>query len=395
MRSVSRSFGLNRVGAPDTATDLRGHVSVVSDSNQFRALQHEWNELLGRSNRSSVFLSHEWFESAWQWRQLSARLHLLCYYHDGELSAICPLVQAREGRTRVLEFLSVPDTQLCDLIVQPERHAGAIETFVVELARRRRQWDVLRLRYLPPDAIAISGLLPGLQQHGFRAQHHGATPNPFVALDASWETYYAIRSRSLKKANNLATSRLKKAGKVVVEQLAANAAGAADVDRVVAQAIAVSSRSWKGRTENSLDHAGPQAFIRMLSRRAHERGWLSIWLLHLDGEPVAMEYHLVADGDVYALRSDFDKRCEHISPGSYLFRHLLERLFAQALRRYLMGPGQNRYKYRWTKQAEPVLEGVAFSRTPKGRVLGAWTLDLKPALRRIRHWLYQPLRSSK
>lgn len=394
MRSESQSFGLNRIGAPDTPADLRGQVCVVSDSNQFRALREEWNELLGRSHRSSVFLSHEWFESAWQWRQLSARLHLLCYYRDGKLSAICPLVRARQRRTRVLEFLSVPDTQLCDLIVQPEHHAGAIEAFVAELDRQRRQWDVLRLRYLPPDAIAINGLLARLQQHGFRALHHAATPNPFVALNTGWETYYATRSRSLKKASNLATNRLKKAGEVVIEQLAAGTGSAPDVDRVVSQVIAVSARSWKGRTENSLDHTGPQGFIRMLSRCAHQRGWLSIWLLHLDGEPVAMEYQLVADGNVYALRSDFDDRCEHISPGSYLSRYLLERLFGQALRRYLMGPGQNLYKHRWTEQAEAVLEGIAFSRTPKGRMLAAWSLDLKPALRRVRHWLNQTLRRS-
>lgn len=395
MRSDSASFCLNRVRAPDTVADLRGQVSVVSDSNQFRALREEWNELLGRSHRSSVFLSHEWFESAWQWRQLSARLHLLCYYRDGKLSAICPLVRARQGRTRVLEFLSVPDTQLCDLIVPPEHHAGAIEAFVAELARQRGQWDVLRLRHLPPDAIAISGLLAGLQQRGFRALHQAVTSNPYVALETCWETYYATRSRSFKKATNLAANRLRKAGEVVIEQLAAGIGSAADVDRVISQVIAVSARSWKKRTENSLDHTGPQAFIRMLSRCAHERGWLSIWLLHLDGEPVAMEYQLAADGNVYALRSDFDDRCEHISPGSYLSRHLLERLFGQALRRYLMGPGQNLYKYRWTEQAEPVLEGVAFSRTPKGTVLGAWTLDLKPALRRVRHRLNQAWRRSK
>jgi CelD/BcsL family acetyltransferase involved in cellulose biosynthesis len=114
-------------------------------------------------------------------------------------------------------------------------------------------------------------------------------------------------------------------------------------------------------------------------------------MLHLNNEPVAMEYQLVADGNAYALRSDFDARYDHISPGSYLSRHLLERLFGMRLQRYLMGPGQNLYKYRWTEQAEPVLEGAVFSNTPNGRALAAWTLNLKPALRKVRDWLEPPL----
>ncbi len=363
---------------------MSAFVSVVSDSDQFRALREQWTELLGCSPRSSVFFSHEWFEAAWQWRQQSARLHLLCYHCDGKLSAVCPLVRSRQGPLRVLEFLTVPDTQLCDVVVRPEHYGDANEAFVAELAGKCSEWDVLRLRYLPPDAIAIRGLLAGLAERGLSALHRAEASNPYVALNAGWETYYATRSRSLKKAANLAANRLHRAGEVFVEQLAAGAGSSAEVDQFLSNAIAVSARSWKGRTEYSLDQAGPQAFIRMLSRSAHERGWLSIWIVHLDGEPVAMEYQLVADGNVYALRSDFDGRHEHVSPGSYLSRHLLERLFGQALRRYLMGPGQNLYKFRWTEQAEPLFEGVTFSRTLRGKALSAWMLHLKPALRRIR-----------
>lgn len=373
------------VGA-DTATDVSSYVSVITDSDQFRALREQWIELVACSHRPSVFLSHEWFESAWQWRLRSARLNFLCYHSDGKLSGICPLVRWSQGGMRVLEFLTVPDTQLCDIVVRPEHQARAVEAFAAELERPRQRWDFLRLSRLPRDAIA-AGLLAELGKRRFRVRCHEAAENPYVALDTKWETYYATRSRSVKKACNLAANRLMKAGNVVVHQLAAGSGSAADVERFVSNAIEVSARSWKMSTQNSLDHAGPQAFIRTLSQRAHERGWLSIWMVHLNDVPVAMEYQLVADNNVYALRSDFDNRHEHMSPGSYLSRYLLEQLFGRTLKRYMMGVGRNLYKYRWTEQAEPLLEGVAFNRTLKGTAHAVWALGLKPTLRRLRHRL--------
>ena len=74
--------------------------------------------------------------------------------------------------------------------------------------------------------------------------------------------------------------------------------------------------------------------------------------MHVGDRPVAMEYQLVDNGNVHALRSDFDQSCEDLSPGSYLFRHLLESSFGGGLTRYYMGPGDNPYKLRWTDQGE-------------------------------------------
>ena len=71
------------------------------------------------------------------------------------------------------------------------------------------------------------------------------------------------------------------------------------------------------------------------------------------GAPVIALYAL-ANGCVFALRSDFDASIdEQASPGSYLSRQLIERLFGQNLQRYYMGPGQNPYKYRWNQGVLP------------------------------------------
>ena len=369
-------------------SDLK--VRLVSDESEFQALRPAWTALLEGCANRSVFLTHEWFDAAWEWRRLASDLRIFAAYRGDELVALLPLVLERSGASwrsvRQLEFLTVPDTQFCDLIASEQDRSSAAQAFTTELHLRRTEWDVLRLRYLPEKAIAAEGLLAPLRQQRCATILASAAPNPFVALDTTWDGYYATRSRSLKKANNLAANRLKKAGDISIEWLAPGAGDAAAVDRVLNTVTGISERSWKVETGNSLDSPGPQAFIRRLSRIAHEKGWLSVWLLALDGKPVAMEYQLVADGSAYALRSDFDAECERlqISPGSHLSRHLLERLFGRGLTRYFMGPGNNAYKYRWTEQAAPTYEVTVYASSLRGRCLSAWELKLKPAMRRLR-----------
>lgn len=365
-------------------------VQAVCDLDEFAALRPAWNALVARCRNQSVFFSHEWFDAAWQWRRLSARLHLLCLYRGTDLIALFPLVldQAadRGSRARQLEFLTVPDTQFCDMLTAEADREVAAAAFASELRAKQAEWDVLRLRYLSEGSIAATCFRDAIQDKRGAIAIRRSADNPYVPLDRTWDEYYSTRSRSLKKANNLAGNRLKKAGKVTIDWLAPGTGSTDELSRVLEAVTSISKRSWKTRTGTSLDNPGPQAFIRRLSESARQRGWLSVWVLTLDGQPFAMEYQLVADGNVYALRSDFDADCERmqISPGSHLSRHLLEQLFGRGLRRYLMGPGENPYKYRWTEQVVPTTEMTVYGRSLHGRALEWWELGLRPLARSLR-----------
>jgi CelD/BcsL family acetyltransferase involved in cellulose biosynthesis len=348
-----------------------------------------WNALVARSASQSVFLRHEWFDAAWQWAGASSGLQMLCAFSGDELIGVLPMVRqsapAGTGNARVFAFLTVPDTQVCDAIVAGDAREATASALAQGLWAARGEWDVLRLSYLPAGSIAAGPMRAALEAKGFRAVTTEATGNPFVPLDTSWDAYYATRTRSLKKAVNLAANRLKKAGEVGIERIGAGSPEAAE--RFLATCIDISSRSWKTRTGNSLDNPGPQAFIRRLTQLARDEGWLSMWLLTLDGKPFAMEYQLVADGDVFALRSDFDASRDDISPGSHLSRVLLEQLFSESNGRYYMGPGENAYKYRWTEQVAPMSQMTVYGTTLAGRLIAGWELSLKPVARRIRERL--------
>src|SRR5688500_4123706 len=97
-------------------------ITTVDTEEAYQGLAEGWNDLALRST-NSVFLRFEWFDAAWAWRKENSRLCVLLALAGNRLVGILPLVWVcmndRFPKLRVLEFLTVPDTQTCDLIVEP------------------------------------------------------------------------------------------------------------------------------------------------------------------------------------------------------------------------------------------------------------------------------------
>lgn len=362
-------------------------VSIVDTEKEFRHLGEAWNRL-ARGAGGSVFFQHEWFDAAWAWRKQDSSLFVLSAWDGDELVGILPLVSVRErGRfpaIRSLEFLAVPDTQLCDLIAAPGDRKRVADAFCAELHKKRSEWDRMVLKYLDATAAALSEIKPSLAARHYACDVKTQGRNLFVTLESSWDSYYGTRSRSLKKANNLAANRLKKVGEITVEWVTSENSGEPAIPGALERSIDISRRSWKQETGNSLDQPGPRGFINTLTAHAARRGWLSVWLLSIGGKPLAMEYQLLDAGNVYALRADFDAECGEISPGSHLMRTLLESLFGRNLRRYYMGPGENAYKTRWTEEGDTLHQMTVHGRTWRGRLIRLFDDVLKPFARSLR-----------
>jgi CelD/BcsL family acetyltransferase involved in cellulose biosynthesis len=362
-------------------------VTIVETEPEFRALAGIWSQAAhGAGDR--LFLQHEWFEAAWAWRRQDSTLFMLLAWDDSKLIGVLPLIMIRAnrwfGQLRCLQFLTVPDTQMCDLIAAPGDHERVSAAFGKELHKCRDKWDRIVLNYLQDGAAALSCLRQRLSALKYAYDSEMQDRNLFIPLTSSWNEYYAARSRSLKKANNLAANRLKKVGRITIEWITPQTHERSSIRDALDRLIEISGRSWKQQTGNSLDNPGPRNFIEMLTAHAVRRGWLSLWLLYLDGKPLAMEYQLLGSGNVYALRSDFDAQCEEISPGSHLMHMLLESLFDKGLDRYYFGPGKNPYKKRWAEEGETLYQLVIHGKSWRGRLANWFDNVIKPFARTVR-----------
>lgn len=334
-----------------------------------------------------AFAAPDWIDAARAWRSPASAMRVFSFAEGSHAHGFAPLVVTSQSLAglpaRTLQFITVPDTQFVDVVCAASEAAPFCIELAEQLAASKGQWDCLRLGYLSDLYRNWRHLEVALARVGITCAIEPAGTNPFVDLSGSFEDYYGARSRSIKKAVNLSANRLAKLGAVSVDWIR----GGAAVGPALAEAIRVSAISWKQETGNSLDQPGPRAFIEQLTESAARSGQLSLWLLRLNGKVIATEYQLVANGNVHALRSDFDPAYSEASPGTYLNHYLLKQLFGQNLHRYYMGPGSNAYKLRWTDVGEPMFSLTAYSPTARGRLLQWLERSARPLARRWRERL--------
>lgn len=367
-------IGMTRELSGQIDEHSRVSVSVIESWQDVVALRNSWNELADAADPDNVFLTFEWLDSAWQWARADSTPWIVCVRTgDTLLGAAALLVRRRTWRglpVRQVEFVTCPDTQSAGVLAVRGAEQRVASAVAETLRSRAGDWDRLLLRYLDCESGAAVTLAEALSANGITARLTADQGNPWVALDRSWEDYYATRSRRLKKGNNHLANRLgRRFDAVDVEHVTAGQG--ADAGPALEQAIGISAASWKGVTGNSLGGEGPEAFIRRLTQHSLEQGWLSLWLLRLDGVPAAMEYQLVYRGHVHALRSDYPESLAEFGPGRYLAWKILEASCGGALRRYWMGPGDNPYKARWAESEADLQQVMAFSPSARGRLLGA------------------------
>lgn len=368
--------------ASDSDRALR--VCEIDDESGFQALKESWNKL-AESTSAHVFLRHEWFDAAWAWRRADAALGILCVSSSDRLVGILPSLRPRRTahNGRLIKFLTVPDTQFCDLLVEPQEKERVCRALADHLVATAAHWDALHLECLPPNSIIETALLPVLSACGLQSRLSAVDQNLFVDLRMPWLDYYAARPRSLRKSRNLAANRLSRSGRLDLERIGCGDFATGRAERLLDELISVSEHSWKNSIGISLDRPGPGAFIRRLTDLALRQGWLSVWILRFEDRAIAMEYQLVYKGQVHALRADFDERYRGFSPGTYLNFRLLEGLFADGFERYYMGPGRNVYKRRWSSQGEAVYALTSYAPTSRGNTWRRWS-DLKSKLRGLK-----------
>jgi CelD/BcsL family acetyltransferase involved in cellulose biosynthesis len=287
------------------------------------------------------------------------------------------------GRRFSLSWLSIPDNQEADLICAPEDSETVAFGFGYWLRSFSPRWSKLLLDQVRSTSPTIPALLAAFKAHGMPVARSGSSRNLAIGLGKDWETYYQTRSRRLKKGNNSIANRLQRAGMVEIKRLIDN-----ELDQEVEETIiALSKGSWKHETGATFDYPAPKAFLNSLFQHGREGNWLVVWLLTLDGEPLASELHIEFKGRAHALRADFAEKAAHLSPGAYLNWKIIERQFNSNLHRYELGPGDNPYKQRWTDEEITLMGIEAWPPTWRGRVKALWSLYLRPALARLKQRL--------
>jgi CelD/BcsL family acetyltransferase involved in cellulose biosynthesis len=131
-----------------------------------------------------------------------------------------------------------------------------------------------------------------------------------------------------------------------------------------------------------------------LTELAARKKWLRVFILLLDGKPVATEYQILDGRTIRALRADVDQDFDRYSPGTYLSWRILEQAFDGRYDCYSMGAGANPYKLRWSNQLQTISGVRILRRTPRTLLWHLLEYRIRPLVRRVRDRLQSRRRAS-
>ncbi|HYA43301.1 MAG TPA: GNAT family N-acetyltransferase, partial [Syntrophobacteraceae bacterium] len=180
--------------------------------------------------------------------------------------------------------------------------------------------------------------------------------SPYIRTDSDWDAFLKSTDVKFRKQLRNKKNKLSKAGKVTIEEHTTHSPA------VLEEVFSVSAKSWKHREGTSMVSTPERRrFFERLSSVASREGWLSIWLLRLDGRPIALEYHLKHQGRTHGMRGDFDEAYREVSPGSVLEAHIIEHCFTHELKEYDFCGLDYRYKTKWTDLVHPTVNLLVYN----------------------------------
>lgn len=347
-------------------------------------LRPVWDAVVAAADRPSFFLSYDWFTCCLQRLEPNADPRVLVVRDGGEAIGVLPLVNGhRTWRLFPLRIVSVienPDTPIGGFAARAGT-AATVAQAIVDHHATLPGWQVFALAKVDPDGPAARALVPLCARRPFVRRTE--TRSPMVDMHGGWEAYWRAQSQRFKKTVRNVANRIERLGRIEIDDLAASG----DPATCAAVFQDVAGRGWKATLATSPTASAAVArFFDALTAVLHQRRQLSLWVLRLDGKPIATEYH-VHDGDtVYALRSDFDEQYRDASPGAHLNAVIVRSYFERGVRRYDMGPGDSEYKQRWATGTRTFDTYWLFNRTLYARAVYAFERRAIPPLRRARTW---------
>jgi CelD/BcsL family acetyltransferase involved in cellulose biosynthesis len=320
-------------------------VPRVERVERLERLREEWNGLARAGG--GIFATWEWAD-AW-WRHYGRGRELLvsaCRAEDASLVAVLPLYAWRSRWPRVLRFIGHGPGDELGPVHRPGEHVRGAQA--LRAALRELDWDVFLGEQLPGD----EGWDELLEARRWRRE---ASPVLRVP-EGRWEAFLAGRSANFRQQLTRRLRRLEDVGARF------RLAEAASLDRDLDALFALHRARWGGRPTDFAD----TPFHREVARRALAQGWLRLWLLELDGRPVAA-WHGFHVGTVTSYyQAGRDPAYERLSLGFVLLAHSLRAAIDEGATEYRFGRGAEEFKYRFTPH-DPGLDTVLLARGASGR----------------------------
>jgi len=319
-------------------------AALVDSESRFTELRSAWDSLLQSSEAASPFLTWEWLHPWWRHLSGSSRLRMLTAGADNRLMAVAPFrLTTGVARMRCLDLLGTGDagSDYLDVITRSgfeDEALDAIERFVVA------QNMALRLTHLSSSAAGV-GLANRLER---RRWFQVTTPGgicPYIPLAGhTWDSYLATLGASHRANVRRRLRALEQKFDVRFELVST------DHDRreALERLAHYHERRFAARG-SAFRTASLCAFHDEATRRFLDRGWLRMFVLRVNGAPVAVMYGFLYDRTFYFYQHGFDDSYQQHSIGLVLMALSIRTAIEEGAAEFDMLWGTEPYKFLWAR----------------------------------------------
>jgi len=330
-------------------------VEWVDDARRWREYREDWDDLVERSERPSIFSTWDFLEVCWlRFAQPHAdRLAILTLHDNGRVIGFAPLRHSVRRRFGLpLRRLSVlgaweSDPDRVPLILPPEREAECTEALLGSLERRGRDWDYLELGGMSPDSeLVLTSRRWARAHHNVRLVEQATSPSPYVRLEGTGQDVLARLGPATRQSIRRHRRRLEALGPVELEVLESPD----EIEQGLDLYLELEQRSWKkDAAEGAGKHERNRAFYRELLPRLSRKGRVTISFLNQGHRRLAGKIDFRLGASVWGSHWAYDKEYARFSPGNLLLALCLQWHAERGVREYELFARFLENKLRWTK----------------------------------------------
>jgi CelD/BcsL family acetyltransferase involved in cellulose biosynthesis len=342
------------------------------------ALRDEWEALLVRCERATIFQSWEWNEAWWRHFGAGKRLRLVQVREQGRLIGLAPLCLSRAPALpwRRLVFLGTGVSDYLDLLV-PTARARDVSTAIVHYLTTSRRYDLVDLHDLRPTALLQEAVVQSAPNAwaGHELSLEAQEPCPYLRLPSTWDEYF----KRLSKNTRHHLPRCQRAFSRAFEQVEMRMASGEETAEAMTALFDLHQRRWKTRHQSGhLGGGDIQAFHRRVSEQFLARGWLRLYIARADGIIVGVEYAFCFQQRYYFYLNGFDPELSRYSLGSLLMVEAIRQAIAEGCTEVDFLRGKEAYKAQLGAIEERVNTRLRLRRRHSVRAWSMLWLDALP-----------------
>ncbi|MEM2507242.1 MAG: GNAT family N-acetyltransferase [Nitrososphaeria archaeon] len=326
-------------------------VTEVDNINKIIELKNVWNKLLSYYKNNNPFLTFEYLATYWKHFGKDRKLKILCVKDEkNEIVAIAPLRLSNYTFAglltyKVIEPLSYMGADYTDFILpnQDEKCLRKIISYLYE----KNDWDFIYL-YDIPETSTLSNLLRTLNNRTdpFIFDTLRGTVCPYISLPNSMEAFTNRLNPNFRK--NL-KKRLKKLEKDFRKIELKSYRDFGTVEEAMNIFFKLHQKRWTTKDMPGVfSTTETKRFYVEVAKRFAEKGWLALYFLTVNDEPIAARYGFEYNNKMYFCLHGFNPDYSRYAPGHIMHLKVIENCIKKGIIECDFLKGGEPYKFYWT-----------------------------------------------